>query len=539
MHKLLTILLGATLSAALVGGAAPLPSGVIARIHFAGAARISADRNSAAFANYFCAADAQALESQTLDKLSRAPSVWFNTKIPPGSGDGVAQLRPLLGDFLKSEWLFETREAMGGTLEYTLAIRLDGARAALWQNNLTGLLQAWIKMPVQKVPNGWQLRKHLSPNLFRFVRTGDWVVIGCGDNELPMTDALLRQLASGQPLVAAGDNQWVSADLDWPRLGQWFPALGKFDFPRVAMQIAGRDGYLKLNGQIMLTQPLPPLEKWRLPDAIHSPLASFTAVRGVGPWLARQGWAQRYEIQPMPDQFFVWALPELPFQTYAAAPVTDANTSLAQLNARLSTPFAADPKSPFMGQITTVMTNHEIEWHGIPFMSAYVQAAHEPAGNYLLGGFFPNSPRRQPLPAELTGQLNVPNLVYYHWEVTSERLKELPELSQLLLLMTQHRQLDANSLAFKWLNRIGPLLGPTATQVIETAPNELAFTRSAPVGLTAVELVALANWLEAPNFPGCDLRLPVRPPHPKRTLSHSPGSPPASTTAPARPVTPH
>jgi len=36
----------------------------------------------------------------------------------------------------------------------------------------------------------------------------------------------------------------------------------------------------------------------------------------------------------------------------------------------------------------------------------------------------------------------------------------------------------------------------------------LAFSRKAPGGLTALELFAFASWLEATNFPGCDLRAP-------------------------------
>jgi hypothetical protein len=55
----------------------------------------------------------------------------------------------------------------------------------------------------------------------------------------------------------------------------------------------------------------------------------------------------------------------------------------------------------------------------------------------------------------------------------------------------------------------------------------LSFTRKAPGGLTAVELTALANWLEAPNFPGCDLSLPApkRLPKVNRPRPQTPGAP--------------
>jgi hypothetical protein len=85
------------------------------------------------------------------------------------------------------------------------------------------------------------------------------------------------------------------------------------------------------------------------------------------------------------------------------------------------------------------------------------------------------------------------------------------------------------------LNHVGPTLGNSVTEITQTAPNELTFMRKAPGGLTAVELFALASWLEAPNFPGCDLQLPP----PRRKLNHRPPvnvmSAPA-TPAPAMPA---
>ena len=100
------------------------------------------------------------------------------------------------------------------------------------------------------------------------------------------------------------------------------------------------------------------------------------------------------------------------------------------------------------------------------------------------------------------------------------RLRCLPELTQFALLITRHKQLDANSAAAKWLDLIGPRLGSSTTEVIQTGPQQLSFARNAPAGLTALELIALANWLQAPNFPGCDLRLP--PPFAKPPLLHHP-----------------
>jgi hypothetical protein len=513
--------------AALVLAAAaksPAQTDLIARVHFAGVDRISADPNHVAFTNEFSSAEAGALESQTLDKLSRVPGEWFKSKLPSGAGDGAAQLRPLLDDLLKSEWILEIRDATNGSPEYALAIRLGDKlgdkRAQLWSKNLAALLQGWTGIGIsQDNPSVWSLRKHQPPDLFQFSRSGDWLIVDCGQDKLTLNGAML-------PSAAASDG-WLSVEANWPRLAQLFPTLKAFDLPKLQMQAVGRGTNLQLTGNLTLAQPLPPLEKWRIPiNEIHPPLVSFTAARGVGPWLAKQGWMRPFEIQPQPDQLFVWALAQIPFQTYAAEPVPDAKAALAQLDQRLSA--IANSEGNFFTSFTRTNENDEISWRGLPFIMPFVKAVREPAGDFLVGGFFPNPPKAPPLPPELLASLNQPNLVYYHWEATAGRLKELPQLSQLLLVLSRHEQVNAESAAGKWLDRIEPALGNAVTEVTQTAPNELAIKRTAGGGLTAIELLALVDWLEAPKFPALDLRLPpprVRPGQKPFNLLSTPAAP--------------
>jgi len=535
MNRFLTISFCAVMTVA-AAKAAPPPD-LMARMHFIGADRISADTNSAAFTNFFCSAEAQALRAQTLNKLSHFPYTWFKSRMAAGASDGADQLRPLLDDLLKSEWFLEIRARTNGVPETALAIRLNTARAELWSKNLAAVLQNWTGLRIsQDRPGVWWLKKHEAPNLFQFNRSDDWVVIDCGQDNLSLGSGILAMAAK----PAIPETNWLTADLDWPRLAQWFVPLKNFDFPVIEMQVNGRDGNLWVDGKLTLAQPLPPLEKWRMPtNLIHQPLASFTAVRGIGPWLARQNWARRYEIQPPPDQFFIWALSQMPFQTFAATPVSDAATAIVQLDTKLPAAFDARSSELLLPSMTTVLTNNEISWRGMPFAAPFVQAWHEPAGDFLFGGFFPNTPRSQPLPPELFEQLNTPDLVYYHWEATAERLDKLPQLTQLLLLITQHKQLEANSASYKWLKHVGPTLGAAVTKVTQTGSNELSFQRKAPGGLTAIELIALANWLEAPNFPGCDLRLPPPSPRPKRPLHNQPGAPAKTAPAAPAPASPH
>ena len=193
-----------------------------------------------------------------------------------------------------------------------------------------------------------------------------------------------------------------------------------------------------------------------------------------------------------------------------SAPVPDAIAALAQLHAKLSALLINDSQNIFLASIKEEMTNGRISWPGLPFIAPFVQTLHEPAGDFLFGGLFPNTPGSEALPPELFRQLDAPNLVYYHWEITAGRLKELQQLTRLVLPMIQHKQFDANSAAGQWLNHVGPTPGSSITEVIQTAPDELTFTRKAPGGLTAIELVALANWLEMTNFPVCGFHLPPR-----------------------------
>jgi hypothetical protein len=475
---------------------------LIAQIHFAGAKKISADTNHVAFTNEFCSAEAKALREQAAGRLAAFLDGWLRKTVKSAVPDGAAKLRPLLDDLQTAEWFLEAHTAADGRPQIALAAKLDDTRAQAWRQALQPFFAA--------APDKWEVNS--GGGLFCF---------NYGTDSKTIRDDLVRK-------IPQWDNAWFSADLNWPRLAQIFPALREFDFPKIQMQVVGRGGNLQFNGKLALARPLPPLEKWRIPtNTIHQPLVSFTAARGTGPWLVKQPWMRPFEIQPQPDQLFVWALARMPFQTFAAEPVPDAKAALAQLDQRLSADTSW--RKQFIGPVTLMMTNNEISWRGMPLMTPNVRAVREPAGDFLVGGLFPNMSKPVPLPPELLAHLNQPNLVYYHWEATAERLKVLPlQLSQLLLVFTRHEQIKTQSAAAKWLDRIGPALGSTITEVTQTAPNELAFKRAAPGGLTAIELLALVDWLEAPQFPAFDLRLQpprVRPEQKPLKVLSSPAAP--------------
>ena len=481
--------------------ALPQPD-LIARIHFAGAQKISGDPQVHAFTNEFTSAEALVLRAQTATKLANWLAGWLQTNLDTTVPDGAAKLRPLFDDLQQAEFFVDARAAAGGKPEVAIAIQLAPARAELWQAGLKPFFPAAT-----------------------FKTANDWLIFDSLPG--PLGDRLAQKIST--PPAA-----WLDLDINWPRLAQWYPVLKELGLPETQFTLTAPDDNFHLDGKFLFPENLAlNLEPWRVPtNTVHQPFDSFTAIRGFSSWLPAQPWAwmQSLELTPTPNQLFIWSLPGPPFQTFAAIPVPDATHALAQVYAKLAQYCdAANARNEFFQTTTPTLTNREINFSGTPFISPHLRAVTEPSGQFLLGELFPNTPKSRPLPPELFSRLAANNLVYYHWEITATRLPELLQLTQLGLMLTHHKQLEGESAAFKWLQRAGGNLtappmsaggaakpgawGNTRTEILQTGPAEFTFTRQAPGILTASELFELADWLEATNFPGCDLRLPARSPH--------------------------
>ena len=494
--KKLIVLLALVVVAVGVRAALPQPD-LVAQIHFAGAQKFSAAASAAAFTNEFCSAEAVALRAQTADKLSGWLAGWLQKNVGVAVPDGAAKLRPLFDDLQKTEWFLEARAAANGPPDVAIAIQLDPARAQLWQSNLKPFFPA-----------------------ASFKSSGGWLVFDSGTGAPKIGDGLAQK-------ISAPPTGWLTLDVNWPRLAQWYPKLKELGLPETQFAVTAPDANLHIAGKFFFPENLSlDLENWRVPtNTLHQPFVSFTAVRGFSAWLKSQPWAQPYQLSPEPNQLFVWALPQIPYQTFAAVPVPDAAGAVTQAYARLQPAFnAPSAANDFLMPFSLQLTNNEITWTGVPFIAPYLRALQEPAGQYLFGGAFPNTPRSKPLPPELFARLAPKNLVLYHWEITAERVPQVLNLSQLGLVLTSHKQLGAESAALKWIQKTAPALGNTVTEITQTGPAEMTFTRKSSGVFTTVEMFALANWLEAANFPGCDLKLPPRQDKLKRLHPKVPGA---------------
>jgi hypothetical protein len=447
---------------------------LIARIHFAGGDAIAADKNYSAFTNEFSSAEALALRQQIADKLAPWLAGWLQTKA--GANTSAANLRPLLNDLQFTEWFFEAR-TVAGKPSGQLAVKLNPARLPFWKVNLKS-------------------------SAFEISDSRGWLFILFGD-----AAGKLGLVQPPPPL-----NSWLECDVNWLELARWYPELKQLDLPETKFSVAASEGNLHINGKFYSPQNFSTkLDSWQFPtNDVHQPMTSFTAVRGFAGWLAEQDWARAWKIAPSANQLFLWSLNGTPFQTFAAIPTTDANHSLDQLYNNFQ-PVIANGNSHdrFGAPFTLNRETNRISLTGMPVIAPEIRAAKD--GRFLIADAFPNTPRSRPLPPELFQELAKPNLVFYHWEITAPRFPSQLQYSQLLLMLTRHKQVNGESVPFKWAQKTCATLGNSTTEIIRSAPDQMDFSRNAPGGLTAFEFIALANWLDAPNFPQCNLELPPLP----------------------------
>jgi hypothetical protein len=473
------------------------------------------------------------------------------TNQPPASQLSVinhplsTKLRPLLDDLVKQEWYLEIQQADNQPGELALAVRLDDQRAELWVSNLTAVLASITNAQLLPAPAsrlGWRLPLAPRPSRLDLARAGDWTVLGVAGatngllaemshrirtEQTPVSarasgssfqlDPVTRKVrpASGSP---AGSDYWLDAELDLRRVVSalaldWNLPEG---WPRIAATWTGQGDHIRTTGKLSFAKPLDlQLEPWNIPtNLIREPLVSFSAVRGLRPWLAGQKWLRHFQIQPVPDQFCAWALGPTPLLTFAATPMTNATALLETVGPRIVTELNPWVSTNAFGAVEYSKEPASLAWSGIPMFTPDIESIVTPGGTFLLSRVGAAPPGVGKLaPPELYAQLTRANLVYYDWEITQVKLAHWVYLSQTARLAFVLPQLPPESAAFAFLLAAAPKLGNAGTEVIQDGPTSLSFVRNSTLGFTGVELHLLADWLESPAFPrGLHSLLAPKPP---------------------------
>jgi hypothetical protein len=337
----------------------------------------------------------------------------------------------------------------------------------------------------------------------------------------PATNSpVLREITEkGRPVAAAND-YLLKADLNFARLSKRIPIFPETNQPLVELTVSGKGDKLRSEARVVFPEPIPwQLEPWQIPtNTIRDPqgsLISFTAVQGIAPWLNRRPFLRELGLVPAPNQFFAWHDTHAPFQIQAAAPVPNAAYALAKFAVQPGPMLNLQLKQTGAGELQFSTNRNEIAWIGLPpVFRPFLRSVSDSGRDFLAGGIFPlEEVNTNPPPSALLEQITSrTNLVYYHWEITQERLAQLRFLGRHLPMFLDLPNMERGSSVFEWLDALEPKLGNTVTEISVASPRELRSLRSSHAGLDGLELMALAYWFHSTNFPRVTFQVSFLPP---------------------------
>jgi hypothetical protein len=277
------------------------------------------------------------------------------------------------------------------------------------------------------------------------------------------------------------------------------------DFSRLYFSMTGNGENVLTHATADFSRPLAlELKPWNIPtNLIHGPLTSFTAARGLAPWLAASSAWQKLEFTPPPDQAWLWSQVGSPFQTYFAAPLPGASDQIWRLSGRLvqnGNPWLA---AHAQGNFSWVANPGRLVWNDALIISPWLVPMTNNQQDYVMGGLYPIELGDLDAPSidMLHTVLNTTNLVFYQSERTGSRVEESFFITQLFRVIFHKAQLPSDARVTLWLKNVEPQLNTTTTLITETGPAQLTLARKSDIGLTALELHLLADWLESPEFP--------------------------------------
>jgi hypothetical protein len=486
------------------------------RHHFVGAAQFAASADGTQFKKIWALNETTPFRGVLAGRLARAAQDHFSRRSPALGTNSAGLLQPLLDDLLQAESVGEVRETGPSHRELDLAIQLGDERTQVWSTNLWQIASNWNSAPPAGLMGngftGWESKKTSGADPFRFFRVGQWVVVSVGQDQLP-TNLLNKVVAQGRP-IAPAKAYWLDADVDTAQLSSWLPdapfvrrlaELQIKNFPVAHLAVSAKSEYLITLARLEYAQPVPwKYEPWQVPtNLILNPgnsLINFTAARGLGPLLSDSSALERFGWSPRPSQAYLWGYAPNPLQTYAAFPVRDATNLLGRIGARIEDFVRTVSLTNSVSRVMWDSNRTTIAWLGLPIMVPTVGSAQLPEGEFLYAGLFPPpGTTNEPPPAELLGNLARTNLLYYNWEVTEWRLRQVLGITSLIDLAKTDCTIPQTTPSQLWLAAISTNLGNTVTEISLVSPKELEIVRSAHVGLTGSELVALMRWIEGTN----------------------------------------
>lgn len=489
------------------------------KFHWLGKQRLAAEANATNFMAIWSLPESAKLEAQTLDKLATAPWRLWQTNVAVSNAP-TALLRPLLDDLVQHEVYVEASGATNHPAELVLAIRLPADRTALWETNLPQILTSLFATNL--TPAGPSSIFHLPSADLTMSRSNDWTLLSFTrsgpppSNLRPQISSLLAAFhaclaTTPNPYPARATNYWLECNVAAGNLAASFD-LGcrlPVGFPQANLTLVGDGESVRTRGELIfdhaLLTNLPP---WQLPLQLTlEPLIGLTATRSFKPILLELGIFSPAQAEKFPDQLLAWMRSGPPLQMYFAYPFAGNSNAFVSFAQPVMEWINGHADARRFGAVAFDSTNLIFRWDGLQLGAPFLRLVANPTNSYVFGGFGITSMYKPKLPDALHQHvLSATNLIYFDWEHTHDTLPQwryLDDGSRLIFDTAHVSRLRGNSAIIGWIkaNLYQTNLSHCLTEIRLVAPDRLALTRKSTLGLSALELDILANWVELPDFP--------------------------------------
>ena len=457
------------------------------------------------------------LAELVVEKLSTVPDRILGEQSPERRAAAASLLRTLMVE----ESFGEIRESSGGGYSLALAVRvaplaaeshladmLDFVRSLGWEaprHNRVAAQAEWTAAP-----------HHASPMLIRAAVVGEWLLLAGGEDALCPLPGWQASLAAGQVPSTLPPDGLLRIEGHATRLLEHLSG--------VHLSLVGESGLLfrsdgesvLTEGSFSLSEPIDlPLPEWKIPhNIIHDPIVSFSGTRGMDRLIQCLPLSETILSRGVPDQWFSWSrtFARSPntfpiFPLYVAWPVDRVEISIADMTKDLPLVLGESLLTSGRLRLSAHQVRNEVALQmSPPLVQPYLRGVTNGLSGIRVFGLFPLPGQPRPVPEVLLSQLEArENQVIYHWEITQNRIDLVSSLIQTASFLFGKQQMVPGSASLRWLEAVSPRLGENAITLV-SAPGSarLELERKSRVGLTGLELVLLARWIESDAFPWID-----------------------------------
>lgn len=410
-----------------------------------------------------------------------------NSEAMPMQRGIAALIQPLVADLIQNESRFQMDTRGAEDADWFLAVKLPQDRVSVWSRHLAQFATFSRMTGAAEAKTEWIASR--DNYKLSFSQSKDWTILEGGfvDHNSKHSKAFRNALGKKR------GKSVLDAEINSPLLARIWSAPNLAHYPKFTLKAEPRrDGF---QSELLLDYPqdlgIKP-EKWNVPsEMIFDPLIGFTAIQGIQKKLESLEKFKVLGAQQTPNQLFLWSQGISPFSVMAAADVK--NPAQVVTNAARAFAHAKLPS----GNLELATNRTALLWLGLPIAVPFLEPAPAPYSSFLNAGLFPvrlHEPK--PAPKELFAQLNQKNLVFYDWEITSERIQQWIPIWQFHYLVRGEYAPDNSAPSAKFLQTLRTNVANTITVGTLENPKRIKFTRQSQLGASALEFVLLSHYLD-------------------------------------------